>query len=279
MEPHVEAAHIAVKTEARGATAVRSRDGTVIAYDVSGLGPPLVLVWGALGYKEFSYARSMASTLAKDFTVYNYDRRGRGGSTDTLPYALEREIEDLAAVCTAAGGSPYVFATSSGAMLALHAAAHGVPMKALLAWEPPYMVGPHKKPSHAAYRPTVEKLIAEGRRDEAVAFFMRTVGVPGFAVWIMRLFPFWKGMRATAHTLPYDAAALTDFDIPADVFSRIDVPTVVGTGGRSPKALQDGAKAVAGVVPGARFRVVPRGSHGVSPAVIAPELRGLVTQT
>jgi pimeloyl-ACP methyl ester carboxylesterase len=218
----------------------------------------------------------MATELAKDFTVYNYDRRGRGGSSDTAPFSIEREIEDLAAVAAAAGGSPYVFATSSGAALALHAAARGVPMKALLAWEPPYMVGQHKKPSHDAYRPTVERLIAEGRRDKAVAFFMRTVGLPGIAVAIMRLFPFWKGMRAVAHTLPYDAAAMTDFDIPRAAFSRIAVPTVVGTGGSSPKALQDGAKAVTAVVPGARLRVVPKQSHGVKPAAIAPVLREMI---
>jgi len=255
---------------------LRSVDGTIIAYDVVGAGPPLVVVMGALGFKDFSYARQLATELAKDFTVYSYDRRGRGGSSDTLPFALEREVEDLAAVVDAAGGQPYVLATSSGAALALHAAARGVPMKALLAWEPPYMVGEHKKPSHTEYRPSVERLVAEGRRDEAVAFFMRTVGLPGIVVAIMRLFPFWKGMRAVAHTLPYDAAAMTDFDIPTALFRRIAVPTLVGTGSKSPKALQDGARAVAGVVPGARFRVVPKGSHGVKPTVIAPVLRELI---
>ena len=255
---------------------VTSADGTVIAYDVKGAGPPIVIVMGALGFKDFSYARQMGDELARDFTVFNYDRRGRGGSTDTAPYTLEREIDDLAAVARAAGGKPYVFATSSGAALALHAAARGVQMEALLAWEPPYMVGAHKKPSHDAYQPTVARLVAEGRRDEAVSFFMRTVGLPWIAVAIMRLFPFWKGMRAVAHTLPYDAAAMTSFDVPTDLFSRITVPVVVGTGGKSPPALRDGAKAVAAVVPGARFRVVPKQSHGVKPAAVAAVLREMI---
>lgn len=272
MEANVESHRSPVATRIAGPSTVTSADGTVIAYDVTGAGPPLVIVWGALGWQEFSYAKQMAAELGKHFTVYNYDRRGRGGSTDTPPFAVEREVEDLAAVARAAGGSPFVFGTSSGAALALHAAVSGVPMKGLLAWEPPYMVGAHKKASHDAYRPTVERLVAEGRRDEAVSFFMRTVGLPRLVVAIMRLFPFWKGMRAVAHTLPYDAAAMTDFNLPAS-FSGICVPTIVGTGAKSPKALQDGAKAVADTIPNARLRVVPKQSHGVKPAAIAPVLR------
>jgi pimeloyl-ACP methyl ester carboxylesterase len=276
MESQLERSSITSPRQAARPITVTSADGTTIACDVSGAGPPLVIVMGALGHKDFSYARQMADELAKDFTVYNYDRRGRGSSTDTKPYDLGREVEDLAAVARAAGGRPYVFATSSGAALALHAAARGVPMAALLAWEPPYMVGAHKKPSHDAYRPTVERLVAEGRRDEAVSFFMRTVGLPWIAVMIMRLFPFWRSMRSVAHTLPYDAAAMTSFDIPTELFAHIPVPVVVGTGGKSPRALQDGAKAVSDVVPGARLRLVPKQSHGVKPAAVATVLREMI---
>lgn len=131
---------------ARTAGAVVSQDGTRIAYDVSGSGEALILVAGALGFKEFSYLRKFAAEFAAHFRVFNYDRRGRGGSGDTKPYSVDKEVEDLAAVVREAGDSPIVVGTSSGAVLALEASAHGVPMRRLIAFEPPYMVGAHRKP-------------------------------------------------------------------------------------------------------------------------------------
>jgi pimeloyl-ACP methyl ester carboxylesterase len=253
---------------------VISKDGTPIAYERTGSGPPLLFVTGALGYRSFSYSRQMVEALAKDFTVINYDRRGRGDSGDTKPYSVQREVEDIAAlVKDGAGGPPFVFGLSSGAALALEAAAGGVPIRKLAVYEPPYMVGEPKDRPPPDYRERMERLIAEDRRDDAVKLFMRTVGVPGFAVAIMRLFPFWKGFRAVAHTLPYDAAVMAGFELPKARLAAITVPTLAVSGEKSPPTLQAAASAVAEAVPNAHLRSIPKQNHGVKPAAIAPVLR------
>src|SRR5918992_380946 len=153
-----------------------SRDGTRIAYHTVGSGPILLVVNGALGYRDMSFAKQLTNQLAKYFTVIDYDRRGRGESGDQRTYSVEREIEDIAALVEQAAGGPcYVFAQSSGAALALRAAAAGVSMKALVAYEPPYMIGnPEDRPA-ADYGERLGALIAAGRRDDAVKLFMRTV--------------------------------------------------------------------------------------------------------
>jgi pimeloyl-ACP methyl ester carboxylesterase len=246
---------------------VTSKDGTRIAYETAGQGAPLVIVWGALGVRASPFAKAMRDELAKSFTVYDYDRRGRGESGDTRPFAVAREIEDLRAVVEAAGGNPYVWATSSGAALALEAAAAGVPMRMLAAHEPPY-----SDTFDPDYEKRVTALVAQGERSEAVTYFMRTVGVPGFFVVIMRLMPFWKLAVAAAHTLPYDAAAMSGFEVPEKRFAQIRVPTVVLWGDKTPPALQKAAQRVAAVVPGATLRVLPKQNHGVKPAALRPAL-------
>ena len=248
-----------------------SRDGTRIAYNQAGRGPTLVLVSGALGFRGMSFAKQAAREFAKHFTIVDYDRRGRGESGDVSPYAIDREIEDLGAVIEAAGPC-YVFAQSSGAALALKAAAAGVPMKVLVAYEPPYMVGnPPDRPA-GDYGKRVTALIADGKRDEAVKLFMVTVGVPRFAVAIMRLFPFWKDMRGVAHTLPYDAAIMGSFDLPAELKS-IRVPVLAVAGEKTAPTLKRAVQAVAETVPGAQHRVAPKMSHAIKAAVLAPLLR------
>ena len=256
-----------------GTRFVTSRDGTRIAYHQSGRGPTLVLVNGALGFRGMSFAKQAAREFAKHFTIVDYDRRGRGESGDVSPYAIDREIEDLGAVIAAAGGGPcYVFAQSSGAALALKAAAAGVLMKVLVAYEPPYMVGnPPDRPA-VDYGKRVTALIADGKRDEAVKLFMVTVGVPRFAVAIMRLFPFWKEMRSVAHTLPYDAAIMGTFDVPAELQS-IRVPVLAVAGEKTAPTLKRAVQAVAETVPGAQHRVAPKMSHAIKAAVLAPLLR------
>ena len=209
---------------------VTSADGTRIAYETMGQGAPLVFVWGALGVRSSPFAKTMREELAKDFTVFDYDRRGRGESGDTKPYAVAREVEDLREVCEAAGRRPYVAATSSGAALALEAAASGVPMKMLAAHEPPYMVGNPKDAPDPDYERKMNELIARGKRDEAVKYFMRTVGVPGLFVVAMRFMPFWKDAVAAAHTLPYDAAVMDGFAFPERRLREVRVPTVVLVG-------------------------------------------------
>jgi pimeloyl-ACP methyl ester carboxylesterase len=253
---------------------VASKDGTRIAYDVLGQGPPLVIVNGALSVRTFTFARKMAEELSKSFRVYSYDRRGRGDSTDTQPYAVAREVEDLAAVCQAAGGKPFVFGLSSGAALALEAAASGVPMAGLLAYEPPYtQADPNDKTDAAGFEPTLKAYIAKGQRDAAVAYFMRTVGVPGFAVRIMKLLPMWKVMRGVAHTLPYDAAVMDGFKVPTARLAKVKVPTWLVAGEKTTPSLKMAAAAAAKAVPGAQHRLLPKSNHGVKPAAIAPLLR------
>ena len=268
---------------------VTSKDGTRIYHETLGQGPPLVIVWGALGALDSPFTKAMREELAKSFTVYDYDRRGRGGSDDagasergrasthvgsgdTKPFSVQREIEDLRAVCEAAGGNPYVWATSSGAALALEAAAAGVPMRMLAAHEPPYMVGEHAAKFDKDYERKVTRLVAEGKRSEAVAYFMRTVGVPAPFVWLMRLMPFWKKAVAVAHTLPYDAAAMNGFAPPEKRLRDVRVPTVVLVGTSTPASLKAAAAEVSRLVPGARLIEMPKQNHGVKPVALRPVL-------
>lgn len=251
---------------------VTSKDGTRINYETLGQGPPLVMVWGALGALDSPFTRAMREELSNSFTVYDYDRRGRGGSGDAATYAVDREVEDLRAVCDAAGGRPYVWATSSGAALALEAAAAGVPMRMLAAHEPPYMVGQHAAKFDKDYERNVTQLVREGKRGEAVAYFMRTVGVPGPMVWVMRLMPFWKKAEAVAHTLPYDAACMNGFAPPEKRLREIRVPTVVLVGTSTPASLKAAAAEVARLVPNARTIELPKQNHGVKPTALRPAL-------
>ena len=250
---------------------VTSKDGTRIAYDKLGSGPPLVIVNGALSVRSFVFARKLAEELAKSFTVYNYDRRGRGDSAEHASSTLAKEVEDLAAVCKAAGGKPFVVGQSSGAALALEAAAAGVPMAGLYAYEPPYVRVHGPDAIDPEYEAKVAALVAAGDRDGAVSCFMRAVGVPGFGVAIMRLMPMWKVMRTVAHTLPYDAEAMAGFRPPARL-GAIKVPTTVGAGERTTPSLKAAARAAADAVPKARHELVPRSGHAVKPAVMRPVL-------
>jgi pimeloyl-ACP methyl ester carboxylesterase len=231
-----------------------------------------VIVNGALSVRTFSFATKMAQALSHGYTVYNYDRRGRGESTDHPDYSVQREVEDVAAVCKAAGGKPYVVGLSSGAALALEAAAAGIPMAGLYAYEPPYTKEDASATTDPEFRVKLEAMRAAGQRDEAVKYFMRTVGVPGVGIAIMRLLPMWKVMRGVAHTLPYDAAVMDGFAVPRARFAKIKASTTVAHGAKTAPALKVGAKAAADGVPGARFRIVPRANHGVKAKALLPEL-------
>jgi pimeloyl-ACP methyl ester carboxylesterase len=250
-----------------------SKDGTRIAYDITGKGPTLVLVAGALGYMDLPFMRAFVSDFAKDFRVVNYDRRGRGASGDTAPYTIQKEVDDLHAVIRATGDSPIVLGTSSGAALTLEAAALGVPMARLVAFEPPYMIGEHRQPNHARYESDVRALIARGDRDGAVRLFMRIVGMPRFMIAIMRLLPIWKKLLPVAHTLPYDASIMNNFELPAARLRAISVPTLVVGGGKSPASLKDAVRAVGERIPGARVVEVPKQSHAIKGAALSPVVR------
>ncbi len=259
-----------------------SKDGTRIAYDVTGQGPALILVAGAFSYRNFPGQVQLAGLLAKSYTVYNYDRRGRGDSGDASSYAIEREIEDLQAIVDAAGGSAYVWGLSSGAVLALEAAARGVPMTKLALHEPPFIVSQSDPKPPADFVQHVTTLIAADRRADAIRYFMtKGMGAPSFVVGLMRIMPgVWKRLTAVAHTLPYDAALLADYiggqPLPADRWSGVSMPALVLEGTESPASLRHAAAALAEALPSARLSSKKGLGHTrqLNAALIAAELNG-----
>src|SRR5690242_16111977 len=188
-----------------------SRDGTTIAYSVTGSGPALVLVDGALCSRAFGPMPGYAKALADSFTVYWYDRRGRGESGDTPPYSIQKEIDDLAAVIQVAGGAPYLFGSSSGAALALQGAVAGLPVKKLLMYEAPFVPTPAGGKTAAQHVEALWALVRADQRGAAVRYFMcDVVGMPKPLGYLFALFPMWPKLKAVAHTLPYDLSIMAD---------------------------------------------------------------------
>ena len=263
---------------------VTSKDGSRIAYDRLGSGPTVILVGGALGYRKFNKMEELAKLLAERCTVINYDRRGRGDSTEVKPFALEREIEDLAALIEAEGGSASLWGWSSGGALALRAAGAGVGVERLSVYEVPFMVDPGAKRPTPDYGERLDELVAAGDRNGAVKHFMRNaMGIPAPFVALMRLMPMWKGIKATAHTLPYDWAALGKHtmygaSLDAEEWASVTVPVLVVFGGKSPAVLQQGSRALAEVLPNAELRELEGISHNVKMPVLAPELATFFTR-
>ncbi|MFE4973232.1 alpha/beta fold hydrolase [Kitasatospora sp. NPDC056651] len=254
---------------------VVSADGTVLACSVTGSGPAVVLVDGALCHRGMGPGAAIAEQLAAHHTVWTYDRRGRGGSGDTAPFAVEREIEDLAAVIAAAGGSAHVLAVSSGGALALRAAATNVGISRLAVYEVPFSTGEARRERFDAYVAELTAALAEGRHGDAVAALMVFAGAPAEMVAGMRGAPMWPAFEAVAPTLAYDAAALGDRSgaaVPVDLLATVAVPTLVLDGGASPETLRAPARAVAAAVPGAEYRTLDGQTHEVAAEVLAPEL-------
>ena len=249
---------------------VTSRDGTTLAYDRLGDGPPVVLVSG--GSTDRSANAGLAAELAGAHSVYNYDRRGRGDSGDTPPYAIEREVEDIAAVIEAAGGSAHLYGTSSGAGLAMHAAAAGLPVVKLALWEPPYNV--NGRPDLPADTASVSRALVEaGRRGDAAEYFMaKVVGMPPEFVAQARQAPWWAQQEAIAHTLAYDATIMGDYTLPVDTAKAITVPTLLIVGGASFGFMGETADALAELIPNAQRATVEGQAHNVDPAALAPVL-------
>jgi pimeloyl-ACP methyl ester carboxylesterase len=214
----------------------------------------------------------LAAELAGHHTVYNFDRRGRGDSGDSQPYAIEREIEDIAAVIAAAGGSSHLYGTSSGAALAMHAAAAGLPVARLALWEPPYSV--NGRPDLPADTASVyRELVDAGRRGDAVEYFMaKVVGLPPEFVAGARQSPWWPQQEALAHTLAYDATVMGDYTLPVEVAKAIQVPTLIIDGGASFGFMGETADAIARLIPGARRQTLEGQEHNVDPAVLARAL-------
>jgi pimeloyl-ACP methyl ester carboxylesterase len=252
---------------------ILSKDGTVIAFDELGNGEAIILVDGALCSRAFGPLPKLAQLLAPHFTVFNYDRRGRNESGDTPPYAVEREVEDIEALIAKSGGSASVFGTSSGAALALAAAARGASIKKLALYEPPFVAGRSARTAPPDSEAQLKRLIAAGRRGDAVKFFMvDMVGMPAIFAYILRVLPIWPKLKAVAHTLPYDAAVLGDFSLPKERAASVAVPTLVIGGEKSPVELRSAVSAVAEAVPRAKLRMLKGQTHNVSVKVLAPVL-------
>jgi pimeloyl-ACP methyl ester carboxylesterase len=262
-------------TEAAAMRTVTSRDGTRIAYDRVGNGPPVILVNGALAGR--AAGAELAKLLAERFTVYTFDRRGRGDSGDTRPYALGREIEDIAALIAEAGGTAHLVGFSSGAALALETASALGPQVAKLAiYEAPYDEAAGAAGRWKTYRAEQAALLAAGRRGDAVLHHLRFVGMPDAAVAELQASPAWAGMEAMAPTLPYDVAAIgDDRSVPVARAGRIRAKALVLDGGASREAMpfmRASADRIAQAIPEARRRTIEGQGHNVAPQAIAPVL-------
>lgn len=256
---------------------VTSKDGTSIAFDRSGTGPVLILVGGALS--ERSAWAPLAKLLAPHFTVVAHDRRGRGDSGDTAPYAVEREIEDIVALIDDAGGTAFVHGQSSGAVLSLEAAAR-LPdrVQKLSLYEPPFIIDDSRPPPPAGFAEHIAELIADDSRGEAVEYWMTDiVGAPVEMVAQMKAAPMWPGLEALAHTLPYDIAVLGDGmagkPLPSARWAAMTAPVLVMDGGASPAWIRHTAETLADVLPYAEHKSLANQTHSAAPEVLAPELK------
>jgi pimeloyl-ACP methyl ester carboxylesterase len=247
---------------------IQSKDGTTIAFDQLGEGPPIIIVAGAAC--DRGVGAPVAQALARHFTVLNYDRRGRGDSDDTLPYAVAREVEDISALLDAAGGSATVLGMSSGAVLAAEAVVSGLPIDRLIMWEPPFSTDPDGPRRAKEYSDRLAELLAAGDRDAALTHFMRHVGLPDQAIAGIQQSPYWRAGVALAATLAYDAAILGDTVLPADRYATIGVPTLVLAGSESPEFLRLAAARTAAAIPGAQHDVLPGQDHNVAGESLAP---------
>lgn len=258
---------------------VTSGDGTSIAFERFGEGPPIILVGGATCNRAMT--RPLAEELAERFTVANSDRRGRGDSGDTQPYAVEREVEDIGALIAEAGGKASVYGHSSGAVLALHAA-RVLPITKLVLHEPPFALdSEEERRTSREYGENLKAILAEGRRGDAVALFMTTVGMPEEMVEGMRGEPWWAGMEAVAPTLLYDSRIMGDISrggtIPTHMLGAVTTPTLVLCGGASPGWMIDVGRRVADGLPDGRLGVLEGREHVVPPEILAPVLAEFFT--
>jgi hypothetical protein len=255
---------------------VTSADGTRLAVTCEGTGPAVVLVGG--GLDDGAENAPLATALSRWFTVYNYARRGRGGSGDSQPYAVAQEIEDLAAMITLAGGAAHVHGVSSGGALVLRAASAGVPITRLSVYEVPYAVGAEAVAAWHEYVDHLKATLTRGELDRALRLFMRLAGAGEDDIAAAALSPAWPGLLAIAHTLGYDAACLGDGEPPVADLARITQPTLVATGAMHLGGLPAGffdtaADVVAATVPNATRKVVDGQSHVADPATMALVLK------
>lgn len=251
---------------------VTSKDDTSIAYTQLGAGAPIILVDGALCRRAFGPMGPLSALLAEHFTVFMYDRRGRDESGDTQPYAVAREVEDIDALIQQAGGSALVYGTSSGAALALEAAASGLNIQKLALYEPPFNVDENARQPAREYGKAIQAHIDAGQPGEAVAHFMGYVGTPAEAIAGMRQSPMWPMFEAVGHTLAYDNAILGEAAVPVERAKLVKVPTLVMDGGASIPFIHTAALALTEALPNAEHRTLEGQTHDAAADVVAPVL-------
>ncbi|MDI9831038.1 alpha/beta hydrolase [Streptomyces sp. KAU_LT] len=247
-----------------------SADGTSLAYASRGEGPPVILVSGAMSTGDTM--APLAEALADRCTAVVYDRRGRGGSGDTQPYAVEREVEDLAALIDAVGGEAALYGVSSGGALALRAAASGLPVPRIAVYEVPFAVSEDGAGERAEYTERLTAALAEDRRGDAVELFLRLTGLGEGIIRGARQSPMWPGMESIAPTLAYDDAVMGGGTVPEARLASITAPVLSLAGGASPDWMREAARTVADTAPQGTYRVLERQSHMVEPRVLAPVL-------
>ncbi|BFO15550.1 alpha/beta hydrolase [Streptomyces sp. KM77-8] len=249
---------------------ISSRDGTSLAYESAGRGATVVLVSGAMS--TGATVAPLAARLAERFRVVVYDRRGRGGSGDTAPYAVEREVEDLAALIEAMGGEAALYGVSSGGALALRAAASGLPVRQVAVYETPYAMSEEDLGERARYTERLTAALGEGRRGDAVELFLRLTGLGEDVIQGARQSPMWAGMESIAPSLAYDDAVMGDGSAPREMLSSIPVPVLSIAGDASPAWMRAAARAIAESVPKGTYRALGGQTHMVEPDVLAPVL-------
>ncbi|MFG2576046.1 alpha/beta fold hydrolase [Streptomyces sp. NPDC048481] len=247
-----------------------SRDGTELAYESTGRGPAVILVSGAMS--TGGTMAPLAALLADGFTAVRYDRRGRGESGDTAPYAVEREVEDLAALIEAVGGEAALYGVSSGGALVLEAAAAGLPVSRAAVYETPFALDEEAARARAQYTANLTEALAQGRRGDAVELFLRLTGLAEEMIQGARRSPMWAGMEAVAPTLAYDDAVMGDGRPPRERLASVGVPVLALAGGASPPWLREAVRTVAEAVPDGVYRTLEGQTHMVDPALLAPVL-------
>jgi pimeloyl-ACP methyl ester carboxylesterase len=264
-------------------SSVYSKDGTKIAFEAWGDGQPLIMVDGATGHRAVNPTNAeVGQLLREEFRVYAYDRRGRGESTDTAPYAVEREIEDLAVLIAEAGAPAIVFGWSSGAVLALDAAAAGLPISRLALFEPGFVVDGSRSPLPADYVQRLDQAVADGRPGDAVELFLTAaVGLPVEAVAGIRHSPYWPALETIAHTIAYDGrimgTTMSGRPLPTDRWAAITIPTLVMYGNATEPWLITAARALADLLPTAALQEVEGEQHSAAADVLAPALQHFAT--
>ncbi|WP_460069729.1 alpha/beta fold hydrolase [Streptomyces sp. YKOK-I1] len=247
-----------------------SRDGTELAYARAGQGPAVILVSGAMS--TGGTVAPLGGLLARRCTVLTYDRRGRGDSGDTAPFAVEREVEDLAALIDVAGGEASLYGISSGGALVLRAAASGLPVRRVAVYETPYAVDEEALRGRAEYTARLTEALARGRRGDAVELFLRLTGLAEEMIQRARQSPMWAGMEAIAPTLAYDDAVMGGGRVPRERLAALGVPVLAVAGGDSPAWMREATRAVAQAAPQGTYRLLEDQTHMVDPNVLAPVL-------